>query len=159
MKMIVRMLRFYMVCCLCMLVLVWIDCKYTFNSLEMGYGILIAIFLWAPIYTIFIGIIHFLRINTKILGNVFYEFIVALFPHILNACYFYIAYRLVDNYFVMSPDGNVVSRKWFLDFGNVDIMIYSLLFVLLVIHGQITMRKKHLKGESINERAKGQIEK
>ena len=141
MKLIGKLLRFYTICCMINLFFIWIDTKFTFDSPVMGYGILITIFLWAPINTIFIVLIHILRINTKILGNIFYEIIVVIFPLILNAIYFYIAYRLVDNYFVMSPDGKVLSRKWFLDFGNVDIMIYALLLILLTIHGQMRSRR------------------
>ncbi len=145
MKMIGKLLRFYIVCCVCMLILLWIDNGLKFNSLGMGYGILISLFFWAPIYTIFIALIHSLRINTKILGNILYEIIVALLPHILNTCYFNIAYRLADNYFVMSPNEKVMSRKWFLDFGNVDIMIYSLIFILLAIHGRVNIRRKQTR--------------
>ena len=126
-----------------MLILVWVDNNLIFNSSGMGYGILITIFLGAPIFTIFITLIHLLRINSKILGNVLYEIIVVLIPYLLNACYFYIAYRLADNYFLMSPDGKEMSRKWFLDFGNVDIMIYALLLILLTIHGQMKSSRKN----------------
>ena len=145
MKIMGKILRFYIICCVCMLILVWVDNNLIFNSSGMGYGILITFFLGAPIFTIFITLIHLLRINSKILGNVLYEIIVALLPHILNTCYFNIAYRLADNYFVMSPDEKVMSRKWFLDFGNVDIMIYSLIFILLVIHGRVNIRRKQTR--------------
>ncbi len=151
MKLIGKLLRFYTICCMSNLFFIWIDTKFTFDSPGMGYGILITIFLWAPINTIFIALIHILRINTKILGNIFYEIIVVIFPLILNAIYFYIAYRLVDNYFVMSPDGKVLSRKWFLDFGNVDIMIYALLLILLTIHGQMkSSRKNQRRSKQVN---------
>jgi hypothetical protein len=126
-----------------MLILVWIDCGFTFNSLEMGYGILVNLVFWAPCYTIFIALIHYLRINNKILGNVFYEIVIIVGPHILSAFYFYIAYKLVDNYFVMSSDGRIMHRKWFLDFGNVYIIVYSLLFILLVIHGRMKNKKTY----------------
>ena len=145
MKMIGKLLRFYTICCVSNLFFIWIDTNFTFDSLEMGYGIPIIIFLWAPINTIFIALIHILRINTKILGNILHEIIVVIFPLILNAFYFYIAYRLVDNYFVMSPDGKVLSRKWFLDFVNVDIMIYALLLILLTIHGQMRSSRNKIK--------------
>lgn len=143
MKTMGKILRFYIICCVCMLILVWVDNNLIFNSSGMGYGILITFFLGAPIFTIFITLIHLLRINSKILGNVLYEIIVVLIPYLLNACYFYIAYRLADNYFVMSPDGKEMSRKWFLDFGNVDIIIFSLLFILLAIHGKVNIKRKH----------------
>ncbi len=145
MKMIGKLLRFYTICCVSNLFFIWIDTNFKFDSPGMGYGILITIFLWVPINTIFIALIHILRINTRILGNVFYEVIVVFFPLILNILYFYIAYRLVDNYYVLSSDGKVLSRKWFLDFGNVDILIYTLLLILLTIHGQMKSNKNKIK--------------
>ena len=71
MKLIGKLLRFYTICCMSNLFFIWIDTKFTIDSPGMGYGILITIFLWAPINTIFIALIHILRINTKILGNIF----------------------------------------------------------------------------------------
>jgi hypothetical protein len=42
----------------------------------------------------------------------------------------------------VSPNGIETSRKWFMDYGNVDIMIYSLIFIMIVIHGRVNIKRK-----------------
>ena len=130
--MIGKLLHFYIVCCVCSILYAWIGNEFTFDSAAMGIGIVLLVVFWAPVNTVYVAIIHFLKINTKILGNVYFEIVVSLLPLLLNTCYFYIAYQLTDDYFVMSDDGK--------DMSHIDIIIYLLLLIILAIHGR--MKKK-----------------
>ena len=142
--------RFYAVCSICCLVLAWISANFVFDSNIMGISIFVTFFIWSPLYTFVLVLIHFFRINTKILGNIYYEILVSLLPSLLNYIYFTIAYRLTNNYFVMSTDGRVMSRKWFLNFSNVENMIYIFVFILLVIHGRINI-PRNISNDSQNK--------
>jgi len=150
MKTIGKILHFYVVCSTCCLILTWISAYFVFDSYVMGVGIIITFFIWSPIYTLVLTLVHILKINTKILGNIYYEIIVSLLPSLLNYIYFTIAYKLTNNYFVMSTDGRVMSRKWFLNFSNVEIMIYIFVFILLVIHGRINI-PRNISNDSQNK--------
>ncbi len=138
--MIGKLLHFYIVCCVCSILYAWIGNEFTFDSAAMGIGIVLLVVFWAPVNTVYVAIIHFLKINTKILGNVYFEIVVSLLPLLLNTCYFYIAYQLTDDYFVMSDDGKDMSRKWLFNSTYIDIIIYLLLLIILAIHGR--MKKK-----------------
>lgn len=94
MKTIGKILHFYVVCSTCCLILTWISANFVFDSYVMGVGIIITFFIWSPIYTLVLTLVHILKINTKILGNIYYEIIVSLLPSLLNYIYFTIAYRL-----------------------------------------------------------------
>ncbi len=140
-----NLLQFYIVCCICSILYTWIGNGFIFDSSSIGIGIVLVLLFWAPINTVYIAIIHFFKINTKILGNVYYEIVVSFLPLLLNTCYFYVAYKLTDDYFTVNPDGETISRKWFLNSAYIDIIIYLLLFLILSIHGKMKIWNKFKK--------------
>ena len=154
-KMISSIFRFYIECCISTLIIAWVSTKFTLDSFVMGASTLYIIFIWAPIYTLLIGLVNFLKINTKILGNIYNEITVIFLPYLLNICYFYVAYNLTDNSFETSSNGEVISRKWFLDYGNVDIIIYSIVFILICIHGRNWGRLLNYRDSSSSSTRRG----
>ncbi len=94
----------------------------------------------APINTFFITLVHFLRINTKILNNLWSMIIVSLFPALFTDLWLTIAYNSTDTYFISSFDGKVICKKWYLDFAYVYVISYFVLLALLALHGRIKYR-------------------
>ena len=127
--------RFYFLCCIFFISIVWIDTGFVFDSLAMGFGLVLTPLFVAPAYTLVIVILHLLNLNRKILGNIWYELFVLLFVGTVGSCYESIAYALTDDVFCVNPDGSI-SKKWYLVDGTIDLVTYLLLLVLLIIHGK-----------------------
>lgn len=98
----------------------------------------------APINTFFISLVHFLRINTKILNNIWSMTIVSLFPALFTGLWLTIAYNLTDTYFISGFDEKVICKKWYLDFAYVYVISYFVLLALLAFHGKKQGRSRIL---------------
>lgn len=130
-----KVIRFYVICCVSIFIYTWICNRFIYSD-RLEYGLALCVIFWCPLYTVYIALIHFFKINNQILGKLYYEVIVSILPLLLFEFYDYIAYQLTDNYFVTTPDGKIISEKWFLDSISSYIAVFVLLSLLLMLLGR-----------------------
>ena len=81
------------------------------------------------IYVLLIIVVHVLKIDDKIFGNIKIEFPIILFILFFDSCFMFIANRIVDNPYVMAPNGQVLYDVS--DIKNVALILFFL------IHGRM----------------------
>lgn len=144
MKIIGWIIRFYFICNISIFLFSWTLEGFAIDA-SLGYGMALCSVLWSPLYTIYITLIHILRINTKIKGNLVHEIVVSLVPIWLLELYDIITYRMMDENFIMLHNNKVFSQKWFMDATTSYIIIFLILTILLYFHGhgQLKDRSGH----------------
>lgn len=89
------------------------------------------------IYVLLIIVVHVLKIDDKIFGNIKIEFPIILFILFFDFCFMFIANRIVDNPYVMAPNGQVLYEKWFVDEDVVSDIKNVALILFFLIHGRM----------------------
>lgn len=146
MKLVKSIVRYYIVFCICQLLVILCDQKFVINQFSI-LGIVFVPFIIGPLHTIIIAGVHYFKINRKILGNIILEIISSFLPSIIIGAYSFVVSHLTENRFVLSENGNCLYRKWYLDDTNIGIIAYIVFLFILFFHGRGKKDQKSRIGE------------
>lgn len=145
MNLVIKTIRYYLIACFADFLIIWVGQKFVFDKIVV-LGIVFVLLFYAPLKTLFIVLLHILKINKKILGNIYYVIMTSLFPTLLIGLYSFVANQLTDNHFILSQDGKILSRKFYLDDSNIYIIVYCIFFIILFLHGKTNDESKQKNG-------------
>ena len=130
-----NIVRYYIIFCICQLMVILLDQKLIINQFVVAGVVFVFLFI-APMHTLFILVMHYLKMNRKIFGNLTLEIITSILPLIIIYIYSFIISNLTKNAFILSEDGKWLHKKWYLDDMNIGITSYVVFFFILLIHGR-----------------------
>ena len=121
MKLFRKFLRYYIIYSICELLIILMDQSFIFNQYFLLGVVYVFLFL-SPLNSLFILLIHCVKLNNRILGNLFNEVIASLLPSLI----IWIFSSVLSMY-----------KKYNIDDVYIWIISYCFFLVILVVHGRI----------------------